>query len=405
MSLYLRDPDVELHCGDALDVLRSLPARSVHMCATSPPFFGLRDYQAERQIGLENSPEEWVSRLVEVFREVREVLRNDGTLWVEIGDSYNADHKQGRSSEYLEATGGNTGLNKKNSRTHEGRTAPGCKPKDLIGAPWLLAFALRADGWYLRSEIIWAKPNPMPESVTDRPTKSHSQIFLLSKKPSYFYDQDALREPHKEQYIQNRSPDSYADSKSDEYRSDRRHSFVKNYSGTVVGNPSGVNARSVWTILTEPTPFAHFATMPQKLCQRMILAGTSERGVCPECGAPWVRVVEKGEPVLNAWSAKGAGQYDDEIGEMRRTSVEEGSTLKHVVPRKTVGWRPSCDHEYPTDAVCVPATVLDPFAGSGTTAVVARKLGRRAVLIELNPGYCQLASDRLGQQSLFAMEV
>jgi DNA modification methylase len=195
--MYLQDPDVTLYHGDAFEVLRTLPDRSVHMCATSPPFYGLRDYGMPGQIGLEESPDEWVARLVEVFREVRRVLRDDGTLWVEIGDSYNslASNQKGLAGsgmnerpKYLEKGQDNFGGQR------QSRLVPGLKTKDLLGQPWLLAFALRADGWYLRSEIIWARPNPMPESVTDRPTKAHSTVFLLSKSPRYFYDQEAIRE-------------------------------------------------------------------------------------------------------------------------------------------------------------------------------------------------------------------
>ena len=244
------DPDVTLYHGDCLDVLRQLPTGSVHMCATSPPFYGLRDYgtgeweggnpdcdhqrpstpekdststlesrasnqnherepwpggncgkcgarRVDQQIGLEETPDQWVDRLVEVFREVRRVLRDDGTLWVEIGDSYSGSPNSG-GTPGVRSNGQGTGAAGDPHRI-EGQAPhkPG-KPKDLLGQPWLLAFALRADGWYLRSEIIWATPNPMPESVTDRPTKCHSTVFLLSKQPRYFYDADAIREAARE---------------------------------------------------------------------------------------------------------------------------------------------------------------------------------------------------------------
>jgi DNA modification methylase len=190
VSVYLQDPDVTILQGDSLELLRGLPDGSVHMACTSPPFYGLRDYNAEGQIGLEATPDEWVERLVGVFRELRRVLRDDGTLWVEIGDSYATqrnDHPGGgfRMGEPDDSTVAKRGW-------HGGSN----KPKDLIGAPWLLAFALRADGWFLRSEIIWAKPNPMPESVSDRPTQSHSRVFLLTKRARYFYDAEAIRETH-----------------------------------------------------------------------------------------------------------------------------------------------------------------------------------------------------------------
>ena len=182
--VVVEDTDLTLYHGDSLDVLSALPDQSVHMCATSPPFYGLRDYGVDGQIGLEETPEEWCDRLVEVFSEVRRVLRDDGTFWCEIGDSYAANRSyQVRDNKHTEV-GNDMPM----------RVPEGLKPKDMIGQPWMLAFALRADGWYLRSEIIWSRPNPMPESIRDRPTKSHSTVFLLSKRPSYYYDMDAIRE-------------------------------------------------------------------------------------------------------------------------------------------------------------------------------------------------------------------
>lgn len=236
-----------------------------------------------------------------------------------------------------------------------------------------------------------SKPNPMPESVTDRPTKAHEQVFLLSKSASYYFDQEAIREPFDKEGVFNNGNRNglgmvtgAGGNRNDAGRAD------------AVIDHSGRNKRTVWTIATEPYPDSHFAVFPQALVKPCILAGTSERGVCAECGAPWVRETEKGEPILNAWSAKGAGQYDDAIGGMRRTSIDEGSTLKHIVPRETTGWRPTCSHEAPT----VPAPVLDPFLGSGTTALVARSLGRRAIGVDLNREYLELAKNRCAQMGL-----
>jgi DNA modification methylase len=384
---------------------------------------------------LEDTPDRWVARLVEVFREVRRVLRDDGTLWVEIGDSY--------------ASGGQHNGWDGNNRNPDGtpRTsryvgqpmlrAPGIKPKDLLGQPWLLAFALRADGWYLRSEIIWHRPNPMPESVTDRPTKAHSTVFLLSKKPRYYYDAEAIREAWTSgrddmrtkgvrtglAYLQQgdgaylnheptldpalppeppRGPDGRRVTHVEGGDNSEQHRSGERWPA------SGANARSVWTIPTEPTPFKHFATWPQKLCQRMILAGTSERGVCPECGAPWVREVEVEYEHLATRSATAQNLQDlNRVpGDRGGIGAQPVTLNKHVT---TLGWRPSCtcvtakavrDVTGTSQFQPIPATVLDPFAGSGTSLLVARKLGRRSIGIELSLPYCKLAADRLAQQSL-----
>lgn len=180
--------------GDVVERLRELPDHSVHCVVTSPPYYGLRDYQIEGQIGLEDTPEAYVKKIVEVFREVKRVMRDDGTLWLNLGDSYNSG-SGGYDDRYDGDFVGRTDIKDKVLR--KGRSDKNLKPKDMLGIPWMVAFALRADGWYLWSDIIWSKPNPMPESVTDRPTKSHEYIFLLTKKAHYYYDADAIREPHK----------------------------------------------------------------------------------------------------------------------------------------------------------------------------------------------------------------
>ena len=323
---YLQDADCTLYNGDVLEVLRQLPDETFHMACTSPPFYGLRDYgtgsweggdegcdhdqrrrerdtnskqatsagssrdgvagsthcrkcgarRVDQQIGLEATPDEWVSRLVEVFREVRRVLRSEGTLWVEIGDSFASGLGRGRQ--------GGTGQRADRTFTAEGMGRPvpaGCKPKDMLGAPWLLAFALRADGWYLRSEIIWAKPNPMPESVTDRPTVAHSRVFLLSKSARYFYDSEAIREKRNlwdVEHAKRFGSNVYADKRLGEPR--LGPGGVGNGSSRLrVSTEANRNCRSVWTIPTQPYPEAHFATWPERLVEPMILAGSPEGGV------------------------------------------------------------------------------------------------------------------------------
>jgi DNA modification methylase len=397
MTPWLADPDVTLYHGDNLDVLRTLPDKSVHMCATSPPFYGLRDYgtgeweggqpdcdhaagrknsdhastdptgydvayaaggrdnawfrsskymsqgdppkdecgkcgarRVDRQIGLEETPDQWVERLVAVFREVRRVLRDDGTLWVEIGDSYCAN--TGRDL----PKGGDRPLAWSGHQVTPIKHPH--KPKDLLGQPWLLAFALRADGWYLRSEIIWARPNPMPESVTDRPTKSHSTVFLLSKQPRYFYDADAIREPHT---TADRNGDrrSYKPGSASSMNDGEHQEMRGSFAGLPL-NPAGANARSVWQIPTQPTPFAHFATWPEALVRRMILAGTSERGCCPECGAPWVRETET--EYVKGYRSGHLGRGRSDGNNPTPADMSGYPALDKRVT--TTGWSPSCTH-------------------------------------------------------------
>jgi DNA modification methylase len=260
--------------GDALTVLKTLESKSVNMCVTSPPYYGLRDYGVDGQIGLEDTPEQYIARLVDVFREVRRVLRDDGTLWLNIGDSYAGSGKGGSPAEskwngfvgniYREAAA--------KSKPQKAKQI-GLKPKDLIGIPWMLAFALRADGWYLRQDIIWHKPNPMPESVRDRCTKSHEYIFLLSKSGKYYYDREPIREPVKKGCdgtirAISRERSGPVDVGNGAHISERVYNEIK-----------GANKRSVWTVATKPFKDAHFATFPPSLITPCILAGCPEGGI------------------------------------------------------------------------------------------------------------------------------
>ena len=247
-----------LHLGDCLEVLRTLPEASVQCCVTSPPYYGLRDYGHADQIGLEQSPEEYVAKLVAVFREVRRVLKDDGTLWLNLGDSYANGGRQTRDQD-----------GKLSQRGMDIRPNDGAKPKDLLGIPWRVAFALQADGWYLRQDIIWAKPNPMPESVRDRCTKAHEYLFLLSKADRYYFDADAIAEP---------SIKGSAGSRFDAGKT-ALHGLGRSSEKDRIERDSR-NRRSVWTIATKPYSGAHFAVMPPALVEPCILAGSRPSDVC-----------------------------------------------------------------------------------------------------------------------------
>jgi DNA modification methylase len=295
--------------GDALTRLKELPSESVDCCITSPPYFGLRDYGVEGQIGLEESPEAYVSKLVDVFREVRRVLKKEGTLWLNLGDSYAGSGKGGQSeekrSENWQPQYGNKGKRY------------GLKPKDLIGIPWMVAFALRADGWWLRSDIIWHKPNCMPESVTDRPTKSHEYMFLLSKSKKYYYDAEVISEDA----INTKMPGkNMRDTRETYGPQNGGNSGLRDLKQRYKNGdwPTKRNKRTVWTVATKPYSEAHFATFPEKLIEPCILAGCPEGGIC-----------------------------------------------------------------------------LDPFFGAGTTGLVAKKLGRHFIGIELNEAYIGMAQKRI----------
>jgi DNA modification methylase len=366
---------VTILIGDCLDVLKTLPDCSVHCCVTSPPYWGLRDYGVEGQFGMERTPEEYVAKMTAVFHEVRRVLRDDGTLWLNLGSSYAATTK------------GSSGVGKNGSNKgtliidRRWQVPPGFKPKDLIGIPWLVAFALQADGWYLRQDIIWSKPNPMPESVRDRCTKAHEYVFLLSKSSRYYYDAEAVKEES-----------VYPDDNRKERQKPEDYAAMMGDSGQLraVINPSDArtypyrNRRSVWTITPKPYRGAHFAVMPPDLAELCILAGTSKRGCCPACGKPWERVVDKANP-------KGRRDRGGPNDGPRDAGIWSGraGTREYT----TVGWQPGCKC---SAGLPVPCTVLDPFGGSGTTGYIASRNGCRAVMIELNPKYAKLAHDRCG---------
>lgn len=271
--------------GDCLEVLRTMPSNHVQTVVTSPPYFNLRDYGIDGQIGLEESPEAYIAKLVEVFREVKRVLKDDGLLWLNIGDSYTGN---GRIDPYRTTSSGKI-------MPPQGRApiTEGLKPKDLIGIPWMLAFALRADSYYLRADCIWHKPNCMPESVKDRPTKSHEYLFLLSKSDRYYYDTDIIREPHTDITSILRHKDTGRGNQAYALASGLNHHPQRNSNSGLGGHELGRNKRSVWSINTQPYPEAHFAVMPEKLVEPCILAGSRPNDIVldPFSGAGTVAYV------------------------------------------------------------------------------------------------------------------
>ena len=347
--------------GDCREVLKTLSDKTFHTCVTSPPYWALRDYGVDDQLGLEETPQEYVANLVEVFREVRRVLRDDGTVWLNLGDSYSSG---GRKTNINQTVRGDTDY---------GVTRPpvykGIKPKDLVGIPWRAAFALQEDGWYLRQDIIWNKPNPMPESVQDRCTKSHEYIFLLSKKDKYYYDNEAIKEKS-----------IYAGDDRGSRHDSRRCTDMNSVSGVTSGMK---NKRSVWTVATKPYKEAHFATYPPDLIEPCILAGCPEK-VCVECGNPQVKEFYRKEK-YNV----GYGNQHTPKGTHKKIGGVYQKWLEENPPKITI--KPSCGCNKSFKS----GTVLDPFGGAGTTGLVADRLGRNTTLIELNKSYADIMEKRL----------
>lgn len=386
-----------------------LPDESVHMVVTSPPYWSLRDYGIPGQLGLEETPEAYVANMVAVFREVWRVLRKDGVAFVNLGDSY-ARQAGCNSTRGTPNTGQANPARMAMERRGNNRPPLGLKEKDLCGIPWRVAFALQADGWWLRSEITWCKKAPMPESVRDRPTTATEKLFLFAKSPRYFYDSDAVRVPSTGQ---TGGAANFARNSKEGWTPGQSH--VQHRDGRTPTRDTGTrNLWNYWILGPEPYSGAHFATFPCALVEPCIKAGTSERGVCPACGAPWERVTS--DQVIP----------EPEIVSVSKLASEavfaRGGNQSHLqrMPSKSVtttGWLPTCDHHregyywcwdcnitkhiselkrgcpdcgetmVPAPLEPQPAIVLDPFVGSGTTLVVARALGRLGIGLDLSYPY------------------
>ncbi len=361
--------------GQANALQLPLANDSVRCVVTSPPYWNLRVYSGNQAfqwqdgsvsaLGLEEYIEEYVKHMVYVFREIRRVLHPTGTVWLVIGDRYINTGKYGSANIKL-------------------------KNKDLAGVPWRVAFALQEDGWYLRSDIVWYKPNAMPSSIADRPTKSHEYVFLLAKLPRYFYDHIAVLEPCDGPINRWGGDKQNSDTRKGRYYRDNLLAVGKTSAlrpgASLRPNEQGRNRRTVWSIPTEIYPRQHFAVFPRKLVELCLSAGTSARGVCSRCGAPWRRMLSREKPYNRS-------------GELRRRAHRERTgRMDGFTPpggyqdiSRTVGWTPTCE----CNSDVVPSMVLDPFCGSGTVALVAAAMGRRFACFDLSYEYCAMSMDRM----------
>jgi DNA modification methylase len=425
--------------GDCREIIKQFLDEGVkaNMCVTSPPYYGLRDYgtgtweggnpdcshkrdskmsdkcitghvnlegavgdgiykdvcprcgakRKDMQIGLEQTPEDYIKEMVNVFRLVKNLLTDDGVLWVNIGDSYSS-HKDCKSTPQSFAKGTPKEnapvmeIGKSRIRDSKMLKSQGLKNKDLIGIPWMLAFALRADGWYLRQDIIWHKPNPMPESVGDRCTKAHEYIFLLSKSDKYFFDNEAIKEPAISTDNTNRD--------RDEGRLNNTPGRSR-MAGLKTNHYITKNKRSVWTVTTKPYKGAHFATFPKDLIEPCIKSSTSEKGHCPQCGARWKRMkIDTGERhEVEVYTGKAVKDYED--ASVQNPSDTKRRILESMSKIYKFKFMPTCE----CGAEPIPDIVFDPFMGSGTTAQVALELGRKYLGCELNPSYAELQQQRI----------
>lgn len=359
--------------GDCRDVLRSLAAESVQCVVTSPPYLAQRDYQVRGQVGLESTIAAYVETMVGIMREVRRVMRPDATLWLNIGDKYNGSG--GAGGDYDDE-----GI-REGQPTFGAFADPTLPAKSLCMVPARVAIAMQQAGWILRNEIVWAKKSATPQSVTDRATNATERIYLFAKQPKYFYDRFGYAEPSN-----GWNGSLFGDGKSGAAKVYHRQAVHGEANGTA---PATKNLRDFWLLNPEPFAEEHYAAFVSEIPRRAILLGTSAKGACVKCDAPWERLTAKA--VGNETRQQRTTKYSRDTGER---DVER--TVALGVEYTTTGWRPTCEHE---TADTVPCTVLDPFSGAGTTGVVAVKLGRRYIGIELSPAYVAMSEKRIARDA------
>jgi DNA modification methylase len=384
--------------GKSQELLKQFPDNTFHTVVTSPPYWGLRDYFNDDQLGQESTPEKYIENIVEIMEEVKRTLRKDGSVWFNIGDSYNNNSGFCRSTKGWGRKGREKGSSDKKAIKHSV-----IKQKDLIGMPWRVVFALQENGWYLRCDIIWKKTNPMPDGAKDRPTRGHEYIFLLTKSPKYFYDYYKVLEDTDEKPggIQGFG----AKDQKGTYRMDQDRTF-QHYGKR--------NKRAVWECSVSTFQGEHFATFPPKLITPCIQASTSEYGCCANCRTPWERIFEKVEvkaPLKrNKDNVKKGVEgnidlFDANIETGQEKYTDKDSTEKTLVLESN-GWKKGCECKTDDKKRCL---VLDPFNGTGTTGEVAMSYGQNYVGIELNPEYLKMARERLSNmrdttQEVFSIE-
>ena len=388
--------------GNCLDKIQELDDNSIDCVVSSPPYWGLRDYGVEGQLGLETTYQEHIKNIVEIFRAMKPKLKETATIWLNYGDSYAATVN---GTKVKDIKNDDRGFVDKPFSTIQGVL----KPKDLVMIPNRIAIALQDDGWWIRSEIIWHKPNPMPESVKDRPTSAHEKIWLITKSKKYYYDADAIRVPQKQDSIARAGRDVWKNNKTDSGNYsipnvDSAKKLNQKVLDTVAeGKIPMANKRNVWTVTTKPFKGAHFATFPKDLIEPCIKAGCPEK-ICVECGKPYIRKIKIGNynkeyqkscggNVDGKYTGKSTKNYKG--AKAQNPSETKKRILESLREKIDLGLHKNCEcntQDYK------PGIVLDPFGGSGTTGIVSKHLKRKAILIELNAEYISIAKKRINKE-------